>query len=81
MGSASALSSMQRVLEAHGDELIQELKEQYNSKLVKDFSLGVDESCYGLTPTVTLIDGTVFVLEKYDIDDLADRFPDCEIGY
>ena len=79
MGSTSAMESINRVLEKHGAELEKELREQYPSKLIRGFSL--ENNLYSISVHAELTDGTCLVLEPYDIDDLAERFPDCEVGY
>ena len=79
MGSASAMESINRVLERHGAELVEELRERYPSKLIRRFSL--DNNIYSISVEAELTDDTSIVLEPYDIDDLAERFPDCDVGY
>ena len=79
MGSASAMESINRVLERHGAELVEELHERYPSKLIRRFSL--DNNIYSISVEAELTDDTSIVLEPYDIDDLAERFPDCDVGY
>jgi len=79
MGSASAMESINRVLERHGAELVEELRERYPSKLIRRFCL--DNNIYSISVEAELTDGTSIVLEPYDIDDLAERFPDCDVGY
>ncbi len=73
------MESINRVLSRHGDELLRELREQYPSSLISRFSL---ENCiYHIGAEAELVDGTVLTIEAYDIDELAERFPDCDIGY
>ena len=79
MGSLSAMSSINRVLEKHGAELEAELRSCYKSKLIRRFSLG--SNIYSIDVEAELTDGTMLALEPYDIDVLAERFPDCEVGY
>ena len=79
MGSISAMDSINRVLEKHGEELASELRERYPSKLIRDFAL--ENNIYSISVQAELTDGTVLDLEPYDIDKLAERFPDCEVGY
>ena len=79
MGSISAMNSIERVLERHSKELLSELRERYSSNLIRHFSL--DNNIYSISVQAELTDGTVLDLEPYDIDDLAERFPDCEVGY
>ncbi len=79
MGSTSAMESINRVIEKHSAELKQELHERYPSKLIRDFSL--ENNLYSISVQAKLTDGTVLDLEPFDIDTLAERFPDCEVGY
>ena len=79
MGSTAAMKSIDRVLKRHGRELKKELREHYPSKLIRRFTLG--NELYVLSVQVELTDGTILDLDGYDIDDLAERFPDCEVGY
>ncbi len=79
MGSVSAMNSIDRILKKHGRELEQELRERYPSKLVRSFSL--ENNIYSIAVHAELADGVVLDLEPYDIDVLAERFPDCEVGY
>ena len=79
MGSTSAIESINRVLEKHSAELKQELRERFPSKLIRDFSL--ENNLYSISVQAKLTDGTVLDLEPFDIDTLAEKFPDCEVGY
>ena len=79
MGSTAAMNSIDRVLKKHGQEFKQELRERYPSKLIRRFTLG--NKLYVLSVQAELTDGTILDLKGYDIDDLAERFPDCEVGY
>lgn len=83
MGQSSALSSMNRVMESHGDELTREVTEQFKSPLIKEVFIGLVNSCYEFDVTAVLTDGTMLPLhvDGFDIDSLAERFPDCEVGY
>ncbi len=79
MGSTAAMESISRVLTHHGEELQRELRERYPSNLIRTFSL--ENSIYAIAVEAELVDGTVLSLEPFDIDGLAERFPDCEVGY
>jgi transcriptional regulator GlxA family with amidase domain len=79
MGSTAAMESINRVLTKHGMALERELREQYPSALIRLFSL--ENGIHHVAVEAELVDGTVLTLEPYDIDELAERFPDCEIGY
>ncbi len=79
MGSTAAMNSIDRVLAKHGKELRSELRERYPTKLIKRFTL--ENNIYSISVQAKLTDGTLLDLEPYDIDALAERFPDCEVGY
>lgn len=79
MGSTAAMESVGRVLTRHGRELLRELRKRYPSKLIRRFSL--ENNIYRIAVDAELTDGTSLSLEPFDIDELAERFPDCEVGY
>lgn len=86
MGSLSAMSSIDRVLAAHGDELRNEVIAALPSTL-RGLSPRVvlSNNTYSIQVEVQFsgYDGDPETLEKapYEIDDIAERFPDCEVGY
>jgi hypothetical protein len=79
MGSISAMSSIDRVLEKHSHELLSELRESYPSKFIKQFRL--ENQTYEVAVFAELTDGTTLELVSFDIDMLGDRFTDCDVGY
>lgn len=83
MGSVSACRSIERVLEAHGEEIRKELLDTYvrgvGSPLVKDVTLAND--VYEIGITAVLVNQQEIPLRGIPIDELADRFPDCEVAY
>jgi hypothetical protein len=79
MGSACAMNSISRVIEKHEDEIVAELKEKYPSALIKSFTL--ENRIYNIGVTAILTDDSSIDLEPIDIDDLAEDYPDCEVGY
>jgi hypothetical protein len=86
MGSISAMGSLNRVIEAHGDELVAEVLASLPTAVrVLQPSISLENNTYALTVTASFAGpgGTTeyLVLDPYDIDDLAERFPDCEVGY
>jgi hypothetical protein len=81
MGSCSAMSSIERVLDKHFEELHAEVLASLPesvTKIMKEVSLSND--IYHIGVTIEFEDGYVY-LEPMDIDALAERFPDCEVGY
>ncbi len=85
MGSVSAMKSIDRVLVAHGKEILTELLETYissegdSSSPVRDIILVND--VYEIGITAVLANGQDLQLRGISIDELADRFPDCDVGY
>ena len=79
MGSTAAMESINGVLTKHGDELEKELRKHYPSTLIRRFSL--ENGIYHIGVEAELADSTVLDLEPYDIDELADRFPDYTVSY
>jgi hypothetical protein len=79
MGSISAMNSIDRVLAEHGGELEARLRESYPSKLIRRFDLS--NNMYSVAVQAELTDGTMVDLEPFDIDQLGEEFPDCEVGY
>ena len=79
MGSASAMESIDRVLNKHGRQIERELRRKHRSKLIRRFLLS--NELYSIGVDAELADGTRLALSPLDIDDLAERFPDCRVGY
>jgi hypothetical protein len=83
MGSVAAWRSIGRVLEAHGEEIRKELLDTYvrsvRSSLVKDVTL--DNDIYEIGITAELVNQQEIPLRGIPIDELAYRFPDCEVAY
>lgn len=79
MGDMSAMSSIDRVLAAHSDEIIADLREENPSSLIRSFNLS--NAVYRIEITATLVDDSFLTLASIDIDSLAERYPDCEVGY
>ena len=81
MGSLSAMSSLNRVLEKHGDEirndLIQTVPPSVRGQLRE---VALTNQIHRIASSWLFEDGS---LEgpSFQIDELAERFPDCEVGY
>ena len=82
MGSMSAMASLDRVLEEHGDELKSELMELVPEP-IRDQIAGVELSneVYHIGAEWVLQGGYRLPGPSADIDMLAERFPDCSVGY
>lgn len=79
MGSISAMNSINRVLELHGNKIKARLLEGIKSSLVKDILLF--NNVYEIQVVYVLADDTEIVGYPLDIDRLAEEYPDCEVGY
>ena len=76
----AATASINRTLEKHGDELVAELREQYRgASEVGHFEL--ESESYQIKAFAVLKSGAMLEMRPYDIDELAERFPDCHMGY
>jgi len=81
MGSASAMDSIDRIMKTHGNELvIERLTALPESIKQAGAQICLESDIYKISVHLVMPDGTV-TLEPYDIDNLAERFPDCEVGY
>lgn len=82
MGSISAMSSIERVLEQHGDEIRREWTQEVPAALIPPFRRVVlSNDIYGIQVEWEFEDGITLPGPRIDIDSLADRFPDCDVGY
>lgn len=82
MGSISAMESINRVLEKHGEEIRNRYEEHIPASL-KDVFKGVEleNNLYSISVTWVFKDGTTLEGPALDIDFLAAQYPDCEVGY
>ncbi len=82
MGSTSAMNSLNRVLEKHGDELLRELEEQMPRECKElGVRVALENNLYHLTVSYLFPSGDVLTGKELDIDTLGERFQDCEVGY
>jgi hypothetical protein len=79
MGSVSAMESIDRVIRKHGSRIRRELRREYKSRLIRRFTLS--NQTYEIAISAELADGTWLELKPLDIDGLAERYPDCKVGY
>lgn len=82
MGSLSAMSSLNRVLKEHGEELQAEYMQQVPDA-VREQVTGVVlvNNTYHIDVLWQLHTGATLDGPSIDIDDLQERYPDCEVGY
>ncbi len=98
MGDIAAMQSIDRVMERHGDELVEEtlaahrpfldalgvVPERATGLLVNELTeLVVDLVALDQQGRAIERDGVALSipLRHYDIAELAERFPDCDVGW
>ena len=82
MGSVSAMSSLDRVIARHGDELRMEVAFELPKGLRPRFrGVSLSNEVYAISTRYAFQDNEELPGPKYDIDDMAERFPCCEVGY
>lgn len=86
MGSISAMSSIARVLDAHGEELRDEVIAALPAAVrALEPRVILTNATYAIQVEVQFAgyggDPETMELAPYDIDGIAERFPDCEVGY
>lgn len=81
MGDCSAMSSITRVIEKHGDEIEKEIRLKLPRCIQKKVDINLENNIYAINISITFRNGETLDLLPLDIDTLADRFPDCEVGY
>ena len=82
MGGVSAMNSMSRVLEKHGDEIekgwLNSAPKNVREKLT---GVGLTNEVYSIAVWWQFGDGETLPGPRMGIDELADQYDDCEIGY
>ena len=82
MGGIAAMNSINRVMEAHGDEIQKEWAEQVPDNLRDTFTQVILEGKnYGIQVEWEFRGGATLQGPFIDIDELAERFPDCNVAY
>jgi hypothetical protein len=76
------MNSIERVIEKHGEEIRKEY-EALVPPILKDVFTRVDleNKVYIIGVTWVFKDGSTLEGPSIDIDDLAQQYPDCEVGY
>ena len=83
----SAMNSIQRVLERHGDEIREEWAQGVPESLVEIFSQVIlsqvilSNAIHGIQVEWEFRGGGTLPGPCMDIDILAERYPDCDVGY
>jgi hypothetical protein len=81
MGSISAMNSLDRVIEKHEKELIAEVEANLPKELRRVAKIMLENALYELQVFLFFPSGDSLELRPFDIDQLAEKFPDCEIAY
>jgi hypothetical protein len=86
MGSVSAMKSVEMVLKTHGVELREEAVEELPRLLIDagaEVWLANETDSISRTVVVTDSDGSseVFELRRLDLYELADRYPELDLGW
>ena len=82
MGDLSAMSSIERVLERHGDEIREEWAQEVPEALAEVFSQVIlSNNIHEIQVEWEFRGGGTLPGPCIDIDLLADQYPDCEVGY
>ena len=82
MGSLSAVNSINRVRDAHADEIREELESQATGTLrtlLKQALLS--NHTYEIQVEWLFQDGNTLQGPSIHIDELAERYPDCNVAY
>ena len=81
MGDLSAMNSITRVMETHGEKIKEEWARQVPDSVRGTFrEVILDNSLRGIQVSWQFEDGSLDG-PLIDIDQLADDYPDCEVGY
>ena len=81
MGGMSAMKSIYRVIDPHGDEIRKELAQQMPDELSEHFKRVILENkTYGIQ-VLWIFETGCLQGPLIHIDDLAEQYPDCDVGY
>ena len=82
MGGIAALSSINRVIETHGQEIQEEWAQEVPDSLKPPFQgVALRANNYSIQVEWEFQGGVTLPGPTLDIDELADRYPDCEVSY
>lgn len=82
MGDVSAMSSINRVIEAHGDAIREDYAEMVPASIREQF-IGVEllNNVHAIDVVWCFAGGECLTGPSLDIDFLADEYPDCNVEY
>lgn len=82
MGTLSAINSINRVINVHGEELQREYAQEVPEIIREIFCIvALENNAYEIQIHWVFQDGSSLPGPSIDIEELKDRFPDCEVGY
>ena len=82
LGGLSAMSSIDRVIQTHGDEIKEEWAQYVPAFIASQFKqVTLENATYSIRVWWQFHDGETLPGPQIDIDELAERYPDCEVGY
>ena len=82
MGDLCAMSSIERVLERHGDEIREEWAQEVPEALAEVFSQVIlSNNIHEIQVEWEFRGGGTLPGPCIDIDILADQYPDCDVNY
>ena len=82
MGGISAMNSLSRVIETHGDELVSEYMNMVPENIREHIeTVYLTNSTYNIEVEWVFKNGGSLPGPSIDIDMLAEQFPDCKVGY
>jgi hypothetical protein len=82
MGGIAATNSIARVIEAHGDEIQQEWAQEVPDQLKPPFrGVALSANNYSIQIEWEFDGGITLPGPVIDIEELADRYPDCNVSY
>lgn len=80
MGSAAAMNSIDRVLNKHGDEIIEKLRKEINNA-PEVAEIYLENRTYSIGVLYKLQSGTYIEGRPISIEELAEEYPDCDVGW
>ena len=82
MGALSAMNSINRVLEKHGDQMLQDYAQMVPDCIKAQFrTAGFSNNTYCIAVDWEFQDGSILPGPTISIDELSDLYPDCNVAY
>ena len=81
MGGIAAMNSINRVMKAHGNEILEEMKDHIPASAREETGVDLEVKNYSIQVLWTTKEGGYLPGPEIGIDELAERYPDCNVGY